>query len=249
MPRTSKIYISLVIISGAAVLLIAAGSWTSANLTQFVTLLGFAGVSSTLKIRIPGLESTMSPNFIFLLLAMLCCSFSEVAAIALVAALVQSLWAAKQPRLIQVSFSAAALVLSATVAFQSAHLLLGSGSSISPLVFAILAGTLYLPLNTALISAVIGLVEGRPSLQVARICYECVFPYFMGGLLFAGMVSGAFSRSTIWQGAAVLFPAVVLGYLYFLSRTPTLTPAQFQSANLPIEDKELVGVGSHGHSR
>jgi hypothetical protein len=249
MPQTAKIYISLIVSFGAAVLLVAAGSWTSASLPQFVTLLGFAGASSALKVRIPGLESTMSPNFVFLLLAMLCCSFSEVAAIALVAALVQSLWAVKRPRLIQVAFSAAALVLSATVAFQSARLLLGSGSSISPLVFAMLAGTLYLPLDTALISAVIGLVDGRPSLQVARICYECVFPYFMGGILFAGMVSGAFSRSTIWQGSAVLFPVTVLGYLYFLSRTPPLTPAQFQSANLPIEDQELVGVGSRGHSR
>jgi hypothetical protein len=249
MPRTAKIYISLIVSSGAAVLLIAAGSWTSASLPQFVTLLSFAGVSSALKVRIPGLESTMSPNFIFLLLAMLCCSFSEVAAIALVAALVQSLWAAKRPRLIQVAFSAAALVLSATVALESARLLLGSGSPISPLVFALLAGTLYLPLNTALISAVIGLVEGRPSFEVARICYECVFPYFMGGLLFAGMVSGAFSGSSIWQGAAVLFPVAVLGYLYFLSRTPILTPAQFQSANLPTEGKELVGVGPRGHLR
>jgi hypothetical protein len=238
MPRTARIYISLIVSSGAAVLLIAAGSWTSASLSQFVMLLGFASVSSTLKIRIPGLESTMSPNFIFLLLSMLCCSFSEVAAIA------QSLWAAKRPRLVQVAFSAAALVVSATIAFQLAHLLLGSGSSIAPLVFAILAGTLYLPLNTALISAVIGLVEGRPSFEVARICYECVFPYFMGGLLFAGMVSGAFSRSNVWQGAAVLFPVAVLGYLYFLSRTPTLTPTQFQSAHLPTEDKELIRVGS-----
>jgi len=249
MPRTAKIYVSLIISSGAAVLLIAAGAWSSASLPQFVTLLGFAGVSSTLKIRIPGLESTVSPNFIFLLLAMLCCSFSEVAAIALVAALVQSLWAAKRPRIIQVAFSAAALVLSATIAFESARLLLGSSSSISPLVLAILAGTLYLPLNTALISAVIGLVEGRPSVEVARICYEYVFPYFMGGLLFTGMVSGAFSRSTIWQGAVVLFPVAVLGYLYFLNRIPTLTPAQFQSANLLAEDKGLVGVGSGRHSR
>jgi len=249
MPRTAKIYISLIVSSGAAVLLIAAGSWTFASLPQFVTLLGFAGVSSTLKIRIPGLESTMSPNFIFLLLAMLCCSFSEVAAIALVAALVQSLWAAKRPRLVQVAFSAAALVLSATVAYQSAHLLLGRSSSISPLGFAILAGSLYLPLNTALISAVIGLVEGRPSFEVARICYQCVFPYFMGGLLFAGMVSGAFSRSTVWQGAAVLFPVAVLGYLYFLRQTPTLTPAQSPSAHLPTQDKELVGAGSRGRSR
>ena len=249
MPRTAKIYITLIIFAGAGVLLFAAGSWSSTSLPQFLILMGFASVSSTLKVRIPGIESTLSPNFIFLLIAMLCCSFSELVVIASVAALVQSLWAAKAPRLVQVAFSAAALVLSAAAAFESTRLLLGASSSNSAVVFAVLAGTLYLPLNTALISAVIGLVEGRSSFEAARICYDCVFPYFMGGLLFAGMVSGAFSRSTVWQGAAVLFPVAVLGYLYFLSRTPTLTPAQFQSANLPIEDKELVGVGSHGHSR
>jgi hypothetical protein len=249
MPRAAKIYISLILCSGAAVLLIAAGSWSSASLPSFLTLLGFAAVSSTLKLRIPGLDSTLSPNFIFLVLAMLCCSFSELVAIALVAALVQSLWAAKKPHLVQVAFSAAALVLSAAVVFQSSRFLLGSNASNSSLVFAVLAGTVYLPLNTALVSAVIGLVERRPLLQVARICYECVFPYFMGGILFASIVSGAFSRSSAWQGATVLFPVAILGYLYSLGRTPTLTPALFQSTPSPTEDKELVGVGSNSHSR
>jgi hypothetical protein len=244
MPRTAKTYITLVLISGAAVLALAASSWSSANLAQFLTLLGFAAVSSTLKMRIPGIESTMSPNFVFLLLAMVCCSFSEVVAIALVAALVQSLWAAKRARLIQVAFSAAALILSASAAFQAAHFLLGLSASSSPVVFAVLAGSLYLPLNTALVSAVIGLVEGRSLIQVARICYESVFPYFMGGVLFAGLVTGVFSRSTVWQAATVLFPVSVLGYLYSLSRIPVAALAPFRSAGMPVEDEELVEVGS-----
>jgi hypothetical protein len=244
MPRIAKTYISLILCSGAAVLLIAAAWWSSASLPPFLTLLAFAAVSSTLKLRIPGLEGTLSPNFIFLLLAMLSCSFSELVAMALIAALVQSLWAAKRPRLVQVAFSAAALVLSAIIAVQSSRFLLGSNASNSPLVFAVLAGTVYLPLNTALVSAVVGLVERRPLLQVARMCYECVFPYFMGGILFTGIVSGAFSRSSAWQSATVLFPVAVLGYLYSLRRRPTITPAQLQSAGLPTEHKELVGVGS-----
>src|SRR5271165_7035844 len=206
MPRTAKIYIAMIIGAGAAVVLMAAGSWSSASVPQFVMLLGFAAVASTFKLRIPGLESTMSPNFVFLLLAMLCCSVSEVVAVALVAALVQSLWAAKRARLIQVAFSAAALVLSASAAFQLSNFLLGSSALHSPVVFAILAGSIYLPLNTGLVACVIGLVEGRSVMQVARNCYECVFPYFMGGIVFAGLVSGAFSRSTVWQGASVLFP-------------------------------------------
>src|SRR5271168_1352794 len=244
MPQKAKVYIALIICTGAAVLALAARSWSSASLVQFSVLLGFAAASSTFKLRIPGMESTMSPNFIFLVLAMLCCSFSEVAAMALVAALVQSLWAAKRPRLVQVAFSAAALVLSASVAFQCGHFLLGLSASNSPVVFAVLAGSLYLPLNTALVSAVIGLVEGRPLLQVCRICYECVFPYFMGGLVFAGIVSGAFSRTTVWQAAGVLFPVTVLGYLYSLSRIPTVALAPFRSASVPVEEEELVEVGS-----
>ena len=243
MPRTAKIYIVLIISAGAGILLFAGGSWSSSSLPQFLILMGLAAVSSALKVRIPGIDSTFSPNFIFLLLAMLCCSFSELVVIALVAALVQSLWAARAPRLVQVAFSAAALVLSATAAFESTRLLLGASSSNSALVFAILAGTLYLPLNTALISAVIGLVEGRPLLQVARTCYENVFPYFMGGVAFASIVSGAFSRSAMWQGAAILFPVAVLGYLYSLSHTPSITAASPRSsAKVPTEERELVEV-------
>ncbi len=247
MPRTAKVYISLIVISGAATLLMAATTWSSASVAQFLTLLGFAAVSSTLKVRIPGIEGTMSPNFIFLVLSMLCCSFSEVAAIALVAALVQSLWAAKHPRLIQVAFSASALVLSASAAFLSARFLLGASTSNSPVIFAILAGSLYLPLNIALVSAVIGLVEGKSPLKVARACYECVFPYFMGGIVFAGMVSGAFTRSALWQGAAVLFPVAVLGYLYSRSRDRALPPTPMQSTPVTSEGEELVAVGSNGH--
>jgi hypothetical protein len=247
MPRTAKIFISMVLGAGAALVLMAAGTWSSAILSQFLMLLGFAAVSSTFKLRIPGLESTMSPNFVFMLLAMLCCSFSEVVVIALVAALVQSLWAAKRARLIQVAFSAAALVLSASAAFRLTYFFLGSSAAHSPVVFAVLAGSIYLPLNTGLVSCVIGLVEGRSVMQVARSCYESVFPYFMGGIIFAGLVSGAFSRSTVWQGASVLFPATVLGYLYSLSRIPAIAAGPFRSAPVPahVEEEELVGAGSH----
>ncbi len=242
MTRNAKTYIGLILCSGAAVLLMAAGSWSSASLPQFVIFLGLATISSTMKIRIPGIEGTMSPNFVFLVLGMAVCSFSEVIAMTLAAALVQSLWTAKQPRLVQVAFSVAALVLSAGVAYQASNLLLGSRAGSSPVALVILAGSLYLPLNTALVSAVIVLVEGKPFAQVGRLCYQCVFPYFMGGIVFAGLMSGAFSRPTVWRGAIMLLPVIVFGYLYSLSQTAPLAPAPIQSAH--VGDEELVGVGS-----
>jgi len=242
MPRIAKAYIALMICSGATVLLLAAGSWSSFSPRQFAIFLGLAAISSTMKIRIPGIEGTMSPNFVFVVLGMAVCSFSEVVAITLGAAMVQSLWTAKQLRLVQVAFSAAALVLSATLARQFAFLLFGPNAINSPVALVIFAGCVYLSLNTAFVSAVIGLVEGKPVAQVASICYEGVLPYFMGGIIFAGLISGSFSRSTLWNGAMALLPVVILGYVYALNRKTLITLTLPQSAL--VEDEELVEVGA-----
>jgi hypothetical protein len=240
MPRIAKAYVALVICVGIGVLFVAAESWSCSGLRQFLTFLGLAAVSSTLKVRIPHIEGTMSPNFVFLVLGMAFCSFSEVIAVTLVAALVQSLWTAKQLRIVQVTFNAAALVLGASVAYQAAYVLLGSSAANAPVALVILAGTLYLPLNAALVSAIIGLVDGKPLIQIARICYRYVFPYFAGGIVFTGLVSGAFSRPTVWRGAILLFPVIVLGYLYSLSRTVAVAPAPIQSGR--VEDEEFAKV-------
>ncbi|HTQ86064.1 MAG TPA: hypothetical protein VMI93_07625 [Candidatus Solibacter sp.] len=219
MPKTAKTYIALIIASGAAVLLFAIQSWPSAGLRQFVIYLGLAALASTLKVRIPGMEGTISPNFIFLLLGMASCRFSEVVVISLAAALVQSLWAsAKRPRLVQVAFSAATLVVSSAAAYALSHLLLAGSGGESSVPLVLLAGSVYFPLNSALVSVVIGLVSGQPLRQAAQHCYGWVFRHFMGGILFAGLISGAYSPSTEWRGALVLLPAVVLAYVYYRQR-------------------------------
>ena len=95
--------------------------------------------------------------------------------------------------------------------------------------FVLLAGSLYFPLNSAMVSIVIGLVERQPLKQVMLRCYEWVFRHFMGGILFAGVISGAYSASTAWHGALVLLPAVVLAYLYYANRAARaarMQPAQ-----------------------
>ena len=101
LPRNAKLCISLVIGAGLVVLLFAAESWSSMNLKQFAIYLGLTALASTLKIRIPGVESTITPNFIFLMLAIDACRFSEVVAISLLAAVIQCVWfSAKRPRLV-----------------------------------------------------------------------------------------------------------------------------------------------------
>lgn len=243
MPSLAKAYIALVIAAGTLLLLLAAGSWSSGNLRQFAIYLGLAALASALKVRIPGMESTMSPNFVFLLMGMVALPFSQVAAISLAAALVQSLWAsAKRPRLVQVAFSAATLLLSSSLAYRFAHLVLSGSATDSAVVCVILAGSIYFPVNSGLVAMVIGLAEGQPFKRVFLRCYQLAFPYFMGGIAFAGLVSGAFAPSMLWKGALMLLPAAVLAYLYFASLT-----ARVASAAMPVsasEEEEYAEIHS-----
>src|SRR5215831_1747159 len=141
MSKTAKAYIALVITSGTLLLLLAAGSWSSANIRQFAIYLGLAALASALKVRIPGMESTMSPNFVFLLLGMVALPFSQIVVISLIAALFQSLWTnPKHVRLVQVTFGAATLVLSSGIAFAFSHFVAGKEAA-SPVVCVILAGS------------------------------------------------------------------------------------------------------------
>src|SRR5215467_3053508 len=241
MSKTAKAYIALVITSGTLLLLLAAGSWSSANIRQFAIYLGLAALASALKVRIPGMESTMSPNFVFLLLGMAVLPFSQVVAITLTASLVQSLWAsAKRPRLVQVAFSAAALILSSSLAYKFAHLVLAGNGAESPVVCLILAGSVYFPVDSALVSMVIGLVEGQPFKQVCLRCYQWAFPYFMGGIAFAGLVSGAYAPSALWKGALLLLPSMVLAYIYFANLTARVASASMAMSSSEEEEYEEV---------
>jgi len=230
-----------VIVSGTLILLLAAGSWSSTNLRQFAIYLGLAALASALKVHIPGMEGTISPNFAFLLFGMVALPFSQVAVISLTAALVQSLWTnPRHIRLVQVTFAAATLVVSSAIAFAVSHFVVGKGAA-SPVVCVILAGSIYSPVNSALVSMVVGLVEGQPFKLIFDRCYQFAFAYFMVGIAFVGLVSGVYTPSAVWKGALVLLPTMVLTYVYFQNRSHRALPAMM----LPSATEEEYAAEVH----
>jgi hypothetical protein len=240
MSRAAKWYIALVVASGTGILLLAARWWSSASLAQFAALLCFTLFASTLKVRIPGMTSTISPNFAFLLVGMAFFSFSQVMAVAAGAALVQSFWRPKsRPRMVQVVFSVATLVLSSAFAFSLAHLMVRPLDSNNAVALVVVAGTLYFFLNTVLVSMVVGLTEGQPLQQVCQHCFEWVFPYFAFGIVVMGLMSGSFSTVTAWRSSLQVAPAMVLAYLYFLGRSKKQVGARTAS-----EEAEELLAGS-----
>jgi hypothetical protein len=224
MPSSAKAYLTVVLASGAVILGLAARLWTCASPVEFAAFLGFTVVASTLKVRIPGMTGTMSPNFVFLLLGMAVFSFSEVVAGCFAAAVVQSLWRPKQrPQLIQILFSAAGLVISGAAAFSVSHYVVRTLAIHSVLALVILAGTIYLSLNTVLVAIVVSLVEGQAFQKVFQRCFEWVFPLFLMGIILTGLISGSVSGVRAWQSSFLLLPVAVLAYLHTLGRSKRTT--------------------------
>ena len=120
----------------------------------------------------------------------------------------------------QVAFNAAALILSTSLAYKFSHLVLTGSGTESPLVCVILTESIYLPVNSGLVSIVIGFAEGQPLRQVCERCYEWAFPYFMFGIASAGLVSGAYAPSTLCKGALVLLPRWFLPSFIFAIALP-----------------------------
>ena len=84
--------------------------WHTDNSLRFASFLAVALGASLFKVRLPGIQATMSANFLFILVGILDLSYPETLLMGCLGGLVQSLWQAKpRPRLIQMLFNFANL--------------------------------------------------------------------------------------------------------------------------------------------
>src|SRR5260370_13884428 len=91
---------------------------TPENLCRFFLFFALAMVASAMKIRLPGFKTTISINFVLILIGIALFSFGETVLIGLGGALVQSLWKTQtRPKLVQVLFNAACLTVCTAAAF------------------------------------------------------------------------------------------------------------------------------------
>ena len=91
----SRIYIAAVVVIVAAQLLNGLVHWKSSKPVELAALLIMTLIASRLKVKLPGINGTMSVNVPFLLIVSVRLSVSESLAIAALASLVQSIPAAK----------------------------------------------------------------------------------------------------------------------------------------------------------
>src|SRR5216683_3307675 len=211
MPSLAKAYIAIIASVTMALLTVVAARWNPENLGRFFLFFALAMVASAMKIRLPGFKTTISINFVFILIGIALFSFGETVLIGLSGALVQSLWNTQtRPKLVQVLFNAACLTVCTAAAFWTSHGVLAMLGLNSLAAMMVLGACVYVVLNTGLVSLVISLAEGRSLKDLWSSCYEWTFPYFLVGAAVAGLASVAS------HGSNLVVALLVVASMYFV---------------------------------
>src|SRR5437899_9879742 len=180
----TKAFVGATSLLGAAVLVSALSHFHSADLTRFCCYLAVAILASGLKVQLPGIDGTMSVNFLFILLGVMELSLPETLILGSAAVVVQCFYR-DRPSPIQVTFNLCASAFATAVAYDVSHLAIGEGwSSSHPLLLGLAASTYFLA-NTGSIATVISLTERKALNKIWVDCYFWSFPYYLVGAAFA----------------------------------------------------------------
>ncbi len=204
----ATLFILTQLLGGLPLLPYALMHWHSENSLRYACFLAVALTASIFKVQLPGIQATMSANFLFILVGILDLSYPETLLMGCLGGLVQSLWQSKpRPRPVQVLFNFANLALSITAADAVFHSNVAFNFGLRwPLLLAA-ASTTYFAMNTMSVSGTIAMTERRNPVSVWKECYLWSFPYYMLGALIAGGVS-VINRYLGWQVAILVLPIV-----------------------------------------
>jgi diguanylate cyclase (GGDEF)-like protein/putative nucleotidyltransferase with HDIG domain len=216
MSLRARVFITVFILAGAAVLGYAGWEFHPRDLIKFGFYLGIAILASGMKVRLPGMLGTLAVNDTFLLLCIIELSFPEAAIIALAAAIVQCYWKAlARPKPIQVAFNVSALMFPTLAAYAVYHG--GPGHShVSRALLLVAAASIYFVVNTVPIAIVISLTEGKKVRKLWGECYFWSFPYYLAGAGIAGGIS-MLNHVIGWEPALLLLPPLYIVYRSYAS--------------------------------
>jgi diguanylate cyclase (GGDEF)-like protein/putative nucleotidyltransferase with HDIG domain len=240
LPIRAQVFVTAVITSGIGALGFALLHWQSADILKLVCYLIIAVLASTMKVRLPGMESTLSVHFLFVLLATLELSLSETMLIGCTAVLVQCTWRTKKkPVPVQVAFN----VCSSSLAiFGTYYAYLACSALKNGLPLALFAASLaYFAGNTSLVAIIIALCEGRSLRQIWYETYFWSLPFYLIGAAVVGLVH--FSMRYIgWQSALLVLPV-----MYWIYRSYHLYLARLEDEKKRVEIEEMHVLAEKRH--
>jgi len=206
----AKLFISLIVSAGTAVLIYGGIHQSSKNIAEFICYLGIALLASRLKVNLPGISGTLSVNFLFILIGVLELSLTETLILGAASMLAQCLYP-ERPDAIKVTFNICAGATSTALAYVVYHHPWSRVVVDSSPVLLGLAATVYFIANAGSIAMVISLTEGRPLKRILVDCYFWSFPYYLVGAGVAGSIAWL-NKTSNWETSLLVLPAVYVIY-------------------------------------
>src|SRR5947209_9424997 len=118
----AKLFIGAMAFAALGCFGVAALHWHSDDALHFLCYLAVAMLASALKVTLPGIDGTMSVNFLFILLGVMEMSFSETLLLGSAAVLVQCYWKpAKKLRPVHIIFNLSQLTFATSAAYAVYH--------------------------------------------------------------------------------------------------------------------------------
>jgi diguanylate cyclase (GGDEF)-like protein/putative nucleotidyltransferase with HDIG domain len=234
MPIRAKIFIAVTATAGVAVLVTALLHWQSTDLLKFGCYLLIAVLAATMKVRLPGIEGTMSVHFLFVLLGVLELTLAGTLVIGCAAALMQSLWKPKHPpELPKVIFNVFSMTANAIyLTYWAYHVSTGLLKNSLPLLL-VLSACAYFLSNTLPVSIVIALTEQRSLRRIWSETYFWSFPYYLVGAALVGLVSFS-NRYVGWQSSLLILPV-----MYWIYRSYHLYLGRLEDEKKRVEIEKL----------
>jgi diguanylate cyclase (GGDEF)-like protein/putative nucleotidyltransferase with HDIG domain len=241
MSTRTKLFVGITVSMGLLVLCSALWHWQSADLARFFCYLAVAVLASGLKVQLPGIDGTMSVNFLFILLGVMELSLPETLVIGCTATLVQSVWQARsRPDPVKVLFNVFGMMANASAfCYASYHWLDDRVGSNKPILLMVAALVFFLA-NTLPISIVISLTEGKSSRKVWSECYFWSFPYYLVGAAAVGLV-GIVNRQAGWETSLLVLPVI---YWVYRSYRLYLGRLEAEKERVEIEKRHVEEIAS-----
>jgi diguanylate cyclase (GGDEF)-like protein/putative nucleotidyltransferase with HDIG domain len=200
-------FITFVAFAGASVFAYGMLNWHSEDLVKLAVYVVIAAVASGLKVSLPGVNGTMSVNFLFVLLGIVELNLPETLIIGLTGIITQSLWKSRKVTPVHLAFNLggnAAAIGASYFAYQ--HVQNGWFAGRLALSLVAAASTYFLS-NTVPIAVVISLTEHKPITKTWKECYFWCFPYYLFGAALTGLAH-VINQHAGWETSLLAFPAV-----------------------------------------
>jgi len=226
----ARLFIGATAALGAWALVHSLWHWQSVDLSRFVCYLLIAVIASSLKIQLPGIDGTMSVNFLFILLGVIELNLPETLILGCTATLAQCVLGARQkPIPIKVIFNVFGMMANAIVlsyfAYQDLQRLLGAGT----LPLLLITALVFFLANTIPVAVIISVTEGKPVYKVWGECHFWSFPFYMVGAAVVFAVS-YLSKHVGWQTSIL-----TLSLVYWVYRSYHLYLAKLAAEKRQVE--------------